>query len=529
CLAGPGWDGPTGVGTPDGVAGLTLGPHGDIVGQVTDAASGQPIGGTTVSTAEGYSAVADPAGHYDMAVPVGSYAVTASQFGYVSGTATGVAVGDGESVTQNFALAKLPTHSVSGTVSDGSGHAWPLYAKITISGYPGNAIYTDPYTGHYSIDLPEGDSFTMHVAPVIPGYSTKDVPVTIGTADQTVDVAPTVTAQTCQTPGYAFHYDGSTEQFTGWTGTATQDGWSNVDNKGNGQVWNFDNPRNRPAPPGGDADFAILDSDFYGPGNSQDAALVSPVVDLSGQTAPEIGFDTYYLEFPGSTADVDLSLDAGQTWSNVWHQTTTVQRHVDISIPQAAGGASVRVRFRYTGTWADWWELDNVFVGTRTCAPQPGGLVAGMVQDGNTGAPLNGAKVGGDGQPGAFGLAGATPDDANLADGYYWLFSSATGAQAFTVTDGRYRPAHASVTVAANSVTRKDWALLAGHLAVAPEGLSVAETLGTATSRTFTLTDDGSAAVHVRLDESNAGFTPVGAARPAAQLPGAPAQMVELA
>ena len=42
CNAGPGWDGPTGLGTPNGVSALTTGPHGDIAGKVTDAADRQP-------------------------------------------------------------------------------------------------------------------------------------------------------------------------------------------------------------------------------------------------------------------------------------------------------------------------------------------------------------------------------------------------------------------------------------------------------------------------------------------------------
>ena len=44
----------------------------------------------------------------------------------------------------------------SGTVTDGSGHGWPLYATITVDGVPGGPVFTDPYTGHYSLTLPQG-------------------------------------------------------------------------------------------------------------------------------------------------------------------------------------------------------------------------------------------------------------------------------------------------------------------------------------------------------------------------------------
>ena len=32
CEAGPGWDGPTGLGTPNGVSALSTGPHGTVAG-----------------------------------------------------------------------------------------------------------------------------------------------------------------------------------------------------------------------------------------------------------------------------------------------------------------------------------------------------------------------------------------------------------------------------------------------------------------------------------------------------------------
>jgi hypothetical protein len=223
---------------------------------------------------------------------------------------------------------------------------------------------------------------------VYPGYNTKSLSVHIGTADKVVSTKVTVDSSTCTAPGYAYKYSGSTEGFTGWTGTTTQDGWTNVDNEGNGQIWQFGaDPTGEGTPPGTDGQFAIADSNAYGPGNSQDTSLVSPVINLSKQKSPEIGFDTYYNEFPGQTADVDLSLDGGQTWTNVWEQTgTSVQGHVDIAIPQAAGQSNVQVRFHFISSFGWWWSLDNVFIGTRTCAPTPGGIVAGVVTDNNTSA-----------------------------------------------------------------------------------------------------------------------------------------------
>ena len=526
CQAGPGWDGPTGLGTPNGVTALTTGPHGDISGHVTDGGTGSPIAGATVKTPDGFSTTTAANGTYDLSVPVGSYDVTAQAFGYASKTTTGVQVSDGQTTTADFALASVPSHTVSGTVTDGSGHAWPLYSKITIDGVPGGPLYTDPYTGRYSVDLPQDNDYTLHIAPIAPGYATKDVTVHVGSADQIADAQILVTQSPCIAPGYAYEFSNAAEPFTGWTGTTTQDGWTNVDNNSSGEIWQFDNAGNRAVPPGGDADFAILDSDHYGVGHSQDSTLTSPVSDLTSQTTPEIGFDTFYRGFSNSVADVDLSVDGGQTWANVWHQTTSdASGHVDIPIPQAAGQANVQARFHYTGNFAWWWELDNVFIGTRTCAPlQHGGLVAGVVTDDNTGAKINGAKVSDDALPTEFGVSAATPDDANLSDGFYWLFSSRTGNQQFTAADGKYVPAKATVNVATNWVTHQDWTLKAGHLQVTPGSVSVTETLGVAKTKKVTLTNDGTQPVHVKLGEQNGAFTPM--AGQAAQPTGAPVQHV---
>ena len=57
-----------------------------------------------------------------------------------------------------------------GTVTDGSGHGWPLYAKITAKGVPGGPVFTNPVTGKYSLQLAAGADYTLSVSSVYPGY-----------------------------------------------------------------------------------------------------------------------------------------------------------------------------------------------------------------------------------------------------------------------------------------------------------------------------------------------------------------------
>ena len=58
--------------------------------------------------------------------------------------------------------------TVTGTVTDGSGHGWPLYARIDIAGHPGSPVYTDPQTGQYAVELAR--------APHLPAHRHRDQP-----------------------------------------------------------------------------------------------------------------------------------------------------------------------------------------------------------------------------------------------------------------------------------------------------------------------------------------------------------------
>jgi Ca2+-binding RTX toxin-like protein len=145
-------------------------------------------------------------------------------------------------------------------------------------------------------------------------------------------------------------------------------------------------------------------------------------------------------------------------------------------------------RFRYQGTWAWWWQIDDVVV-EDACAVVPGGLVVGTISDPVSGAAIDGATVTGDAPSSEAATTGPTPDDPNVGDGFYTLFSAGPGTRQLTArADGR-TPATHPVDVAADSVVRRNF-----QLAVAPPvGLSIADARTNEPDRatapmTFTLT-----------------------------------------
>ena len=257
------------------------------------------------------------------------------------------------SAAQDLQISPELTWVLSGSVRDAV-TGWPLYASLDIDGYPGEAVWTEPHTGFYSVTLAAGQSYTVHVSAWAPGYLVADRDLGPLGGDRIEDFELEIDLLACQAPGY--QRPGLYEPFEN-DGRAPP-GWEVVDNLGNGQVWRFDNPNPDPEPPenktGGSGDFAVADSDFYGPDGQQDTELRTPVVDLSQLERVELTFATDYWTLDGvslDVADVDVSVDGGANWSNVWQKTGASyrgpgQEEIDLS-EIAAGEEEVMVRFHY--------------------------------------------------------------------------------------------------------------------------------------------------------------------------------------
>jgi N-acetylneuraminic acid mutarotase len=477
---------------------------GTVAGTVTDTSSGRPVAGVSV-TAGTTTEITDPVGHYNLTLPVGTYEVTASKYGYGKKAVSGVTVTESTITALDFGLTGAPRAILSGTVRDGSGHGWPLYAKVSVKGLPVAPAFTDPATGRYSFDLPAGASYTLSVTADYPGYEAVEQAVTLGSADVTQDVAVMVDPKACSAPGYAIRDYGLSEAFD--APTAPQ-GWAVVDNTPDGG-WGFTDIGNRGNLTGGSGGFAMIDSDKLGVGKSQDSELRTPVLDLTGQAAPVIRFASDYRSFGGSVADLDLSLDSGQTWQNLLHYTDSVRgpRTEEVAIPQAAGKPGVQVRFHFTGRFAYWWEVDDVLIGSRACEPVRGGLVVGQVIDHNTGEGVNGATVTSLDQRADTAKAAATPDDPNLGDGFYWLFSHLTGDHPFSATGGAYSEHAKMVDVGSNWATRADFTLEAGRLSISPRKVEKTVKMGEQATAKLTIKNGGTRPADVKVGEKDAGFT----------------------
>ncbi|WP_250002974.1 S8 family serine peptidase [Actinoplanes sp. M2I2] len=514
------------------IAEAPTGDAGTLAGKVTDAGTGTAIANATLTLtgAADRQLTTGTDGTYSTRLPAGDYQAAVAAYGY-AGKTVPAAVTANQTTTTDVALTAVPTVSVGGAVTDGSGHGWPLYAKVTVAGPGGVSDYTTPSNGRYSFRLPAGATYKITVTSQYPGYQAVTKDVVVGTRNVTHNVAVPVSTDDCTTaPGYVNDASG---EFQSFDGTSAPAGWTVVDNKGAGQSWKFTDDRGRGNKTGGEGGFAIIDSDRYGSGGAQDTSLVSPVLDLTGITEPVIRFDQEYRQYGAEKGDVDVSVDGGATWTTALQQTTNTPgpQRTTVAIPQAADKSQVQVRFHYyDASFAWWWEVDNVLVGELNCEPVDGGLVIGHVRDGNTSGYVNNATVADKNDPAVKVTTVATPDDTGLADGFFWLLSK-PGSRTFDAKATGYSGDTGTVDVDADWVTPAAFELAAGRLEVTPASVSADVRMPDGTAgRKVTVTNTGTRPVEVKFGERDGGFDLLRADGSRTSLgeilgsPGAPAQ-----
>ena len=466
---------------------------GTIEGSVTNAETNAFLEGVTVTLDSGaaisQSVTTDAAGEFSIsAIPEGSYAMTASAPGFLTQAISDVDVFAETVTVQNFALEPAPPRTISGVVTDAT-TGWPLYASITIDGDSLPTFWTNPVDGSYSISLPEGGTYTLIVDAWVTGFNTsvRDVgPLTTNTIE---DFGLDANVLTCSAPGYGFA-GGFSESFSSGTLPA---GWTVIDNNGNGNDWRFNNPGNRTNLTGGEGGFAIVDSDFYGAGNSQDTELWTPSLDMTGETSVNLEFKYDFRWFANGVANVDVSIDEGANWTNVWSRSGANDRGpataiVDISTI-AAGEPDVIVRFHYLDAVYDWWwQVDDVKIGDPVCTPQAGGLLVGQVYDANTSIALTGAMVTGEVDS---MVTVATATDPNLDDGFYTLFVPEGSSEINVSMAGGYADLAETIVIADGTTTDLDFYLEAGSLMATPPAIEMTLQFGSTASTPLTLTNNG--------------------------------------
>ncbi|MEU6072822.1 S8 family serine peptidase [Micromonospora sp. NPDC047074] len=576
-----------GEGRLDAMALLAAAPVGDtgtLAGTVTDAATGKPIEGATVTIGGEpvRERITGADGSYSARLTAGTYPATVTAFGYAAQTAE-LTITAGGATTRDFALAAVPKVKVSGLVRDGSGHGWPLYAKVSVAGTNVSA-FSNPFTGRYQLTLPANASYTLVVESQYDGYRTVEQPVTVAGRNHTLDLSPQVD-RCAVAPGYTFSAG------IGVLGDDSQQISTFLAGKGIPTTtfnWDDDVARydaiivNSPSNPGTDKFRKFLaDTDAAGvgvlfldtwanlggngiymlsqhtgnPGERSSGINYDTASDLSYQVMQEhpvvagfplggrIAFNEtanskhygFFGAFGGEGRTVlanAVDSGTGTVGVGIGVQQREKNRHVLLSMHGASYASGPQV-----------WHADSVQVFLNSvdwiaetefaCVKVDGGMVAGLVRDANTGSGLVDARVTPVDGSGAGTRSVATPEDPNLEDGFYAMFSPA-GRHQFTTSVTAYKQLNKWVEVAEDWTTRQNFQMATGQLTVTGAPVRAQAPLGGSTTAKFTITNTGGAPAEVDLSERQGDFQILRAngSRVGSQellaAPGAPVRRIEI-
>ncbi|WP_444996019.1 Calx-beta domain-containing protein [Aliikangiella sp. IMCC44359] len=404
------------------------GPAGKIVGTVIDADSNTAIEGVEVSSGT-FRVYTNEQGQYVLHLPEDTgYQISYFKYGWVKQQISSVDIAEGQVVEQDMELSGASSITVTGTVKDGSGLNSPLYSEI-IANVPGGSLstFTNPLTGEYSINLFGGTLVKLTTNVQDKGY-----------LNYSVDIDPAVSAtqhfnllidQSCSASGYKI--DGLIEGFE--SGVPPQ-GWT-TDTETNGSVW-ASTADVRGNLIGSSGEAAIADSDATGEGITTDTSLVSPVISVTSLPSQTLEFDTLYRPL-GDVFDVDINVD-GAGWTNLFKVpgNNIAEHHTIDMSAQLNGAQSFQLRWHYYDASWNWYALiDNVKITGSQCTPDAGSFVFGYVTDANTQEPLVGASISTESSQ-IYSVA--TPDDVNVADGYFKLFINNSSAPNISVAKEQY-------------------------------------------------------------------------------------------
>jgi PKD repeat protein len=147
-----------------------------------------------------------------------------------------------------------------------------------------------------------------------------------------------------------------------FAGTTIPTCWSQVDNQGNAQVWQFGTITGYSPLPALTGNYAYLNSAAYGSGNSQNADLITPTFDLSSYSAVNLLFNHYFRAKTGSSGKLYYSTNNGSSWTLITTFTTTTANPAAFSqaISAVAGQSQVKFKWNYTGTYGYYWAIDDI-------------------------------------------------------------------------------------------------------------------------------------------------------------------------
>ena len=474
------------------------GPVGTLAGTVSNASTGAPLSGAQVNVTGpvNRSATTGASGTYQFTLPVGSYSITVSAFGFTNASAT-VTITEGQTTTQDFPLTPAPSGSLSGTVSSASGPV--ANATVTITGTPIPPATTNA-SGQYSFaSVPNG---------------TYPVTVTAGGCFGSVSQSVTVNGDTTQN----FTVPQRADNGFGYTCVIESAGYVQGDTPL--ALTGDDAATSVPLPfpfffygqtyntafvsTNGNLNFQAANTTFSNtaiPSTATPNAAIYPMWDdlnvVSGTgsmwtrttgTAPNRSFLVEWrnVDFFNTTLRVDLEAQLNEDGTIV-----TRYRNIDTDPREQGNSATVGIE-NAAGTIALQYSFNTAVLSDAQSIrfrPPPTGRVTGTVTDANDGLPLAGASV--------RALSGSTVVGTATtgADGTYDV-RLLLGTYTIEVSKTNYGTNSGSVTLSSDGqVVTRNVALATARAEVTPSSLSFLANAGQLRSALVTVRNTSTSGV----------------------------------
>ena len=500
-----------GQGTLDTFAAVELsprGPTGLLTGVVTDAA-GNALAGARVEVSGPFSrgTLTDDTGRYSLVLPVGTYRVTASRFGYGTVFVDGVGVSEGGTTVQDFVLPSVPSYSVTGRVTDSSGAPIPG-ATVTVLDTPLSTLVTGP-DGRYWFDgIPVGEyDVRVEAGGCFEPVTRRLVVEGPTTLDFTLPSRSDAYGYFCrpQTPRYVEATtvlplsgdDATTEVALPFPFIFYGREYTRAFVSTNGLV-SFLEPAsqyaNTPIPDAGPPNAAI-----YALWDDLAVDAAASVRVLAQGTAPHRRFviewrDVTFVQDPALRVSFEVILHEN---GNVLLQ----YRGLEGGGPEQGASATVGIE-NETGTIALQYAFEAPVLSDARAILfdlPPYGIVRGVVTDTNDGLPVAGATV-------RARLGESVVREARSAEDGRYLLQLPLGAYTLEVSAPEYLTVTSTVTLTYDrQATNRNWALRTARAEVSPSMLELVVPPGQRRTRTLTLRNTGSLAMNWELFESGGG------------------------
>jgi len=398
------------------------GPSGTISGKIVDNTTGEPVAKAVVS-AGNMTAYTNEHGEYSLLALVGDYDLTVTRYGWTSPQTTSYSVEEDKVITVDFSLEPAEFVDVKGTITDGGTGEWPLYAKLNVE-VPGDTyvLYTHPETGEYTVPLVKGINVKIIAEAInLPGY----IPVEkdIIPSEETALELSLPVDENCTAIGYELS-GGLSEKFDG---EFAPQGWSVVDDYGQGVVWQSSKNSTWGNITKTEGDTAFVDTDAAGSGIEADTSLITPVISVADLNTTQLTFVGNHVTYSGNdSTTVDIKVDGGE-WETLEKlfqgfgnlEDGLSEYTIDLA-DNLVGATNFQLRWHhFDANWEYFVAIDDVVVGSPSCEAIPGKHVYVYAEDGNYNTPLMHANLKVNDK---LYMSQTMPEDSHLSSGLLHAF-----------------------------------------------------------------------------------------------------------